>query len=52
MLHDNNSIINFVKPVHNLVISVAGNEMANSGDYLKAIEFFSEAIKLDPTDCR
>ena len=31
---------------------VAGNEMANNGDYVRAIEFFSEAINLDPSDCR
>jgi len=31
---------------------VAGNEMANNGDYIKAIEYFSEAINLDPSDCR
>jgi len=35
-----------------LCVSVTGNGLANSGDYVKAIKCFTEAIRLDPSEFR
>ena len=38
---------------HNiLLIAVRGNEMAQVDEYTAAIQLFTEAISLDPTDFR